>query len=56
VLARRIDSPRFVRIETFSPRNVLHAFRLLGPDDVDPEFEGWLVEAYRVGEQRHLAR
>lgn len=54
VLAQRIDSPRFTRIEVFSPRNVLHAFRLTGPGEVDDEFRGWLAEAYRVGEQRHL--
>jgi len=54
VLDRRIDSPRFNRIEVFSPRNVLHAFRLTDPDQVDDEFRGWLAEAYRVGEQRHL--
>ena len=46
VLARRVDSPRFRRIETYSPRNVLHAFRLTGPDEVDEEFAGWLAEAY----------
>jgi hypothetical protein len=33
---------------------VLHAFRLASPVDVDAEFAGWLAEAYRVGEQRHL--
>ena len=27
VLARRLENPRFRRIETFSPRNHLHAFR-----------------------------
>lgn len=54
VLARQIDSPRFRRIETFSPRNVLHEFRLESPGEVDEEFVGWLEEAYRVGEQRHL--
>ena len=54
VLARRLVSPRFVRIEVFSPRNVLHAFRLHRPEDVDAEVEGWLAEAYLVGEQRHL--
>ena len=43
-------------MQTFSPRNVLHTFRLLGPDEVDAEFRGWLAEAYRVGEQRHLNR
>jgi hypothetical protein len=56
VLARRIDSPRFRRVETYSPRNVLHAFRLTGPDEVDAELAGWLAEAYEVGLQRHLRR
>ncbi len=56
VLARRIDSPRFLRVETFSPRNVVHAFRLPGPDEVDTEFAAWLAEAYRVGAQEHLRR
>ncbi|GAA0924404.1 DUF5655 domain-containing protein [Virgisporangium aurantiacum] len=49
VLARRIESPRFTRIETYSPRNVLHAFRLNSPSDVDGEFTEWLLEAYRSG-------
>ena len=53
VLARRIDSPRFTRIETFSPRNVLHAFRLTSPAEVDAEMVGWLREAYQVGRQLH---
>jgi hypothetical protein len=54
VLARRLEHPRFRRVETFSPRNHLHAFRLAGPGDIDPEFRAWLAEAYRVGEQHHL--
>jgi Domain of unknown function (DUF5655) len=53
ILARRLDSPRFRRIETYSPRNVLHAFRLTEPAQVDDEFAGWLAEAYRVGRQDH---
>jgi hypothetical protein len=56
VLAREVASPRWRRVEVFSARNVLHAFRLLGPDDVDREFAGWLEEAYDVGCQRHLGR
>jgi hypothetical protein len=54
VLARRVDSPRFQKIEVYSPRNVLHAFRLHSPAEIDAEFTAWLTEAYRVGEQRHL--
>ena len=55
VLARRLDSSRFTRIEYFSPRNQLHAFRLRGPAEVDDEVESWLAEAYLVGEQKHLS-
>jgi len=56
VLARRIDSPRFLRIDTYSPGNVVHTFRLASPADVDDEFVAWLAEAYQVGAQRHLRR
>jgi hypothetical protein len=56
VLARRIDSPRFLRIDTLSPRNVVHTFRLAAPADVDEEFTAWLAEAYQVGAQRHPRR
>jgi hypothetical protein len=54
VLARRLDHPRFVRVEEYSPHNVLHAFRLLGPRDVDADVRSWLAEAYLVGCQEHL--
>lgn len=54
VLARQVDSSRFSKVETYSPRNVLHAFRLTSPNDVDVEFAGWLAEAYDVGAQAHL--
>jgi uncharacterized protein DUF5655 len=54
VLARRLEHPRFTKVETFSPRNHLHAFRLQSVADVDEEFRAWIAEAYRVGEQKHL--
>jgi hypothetical protein len=54
VLARRLDNPRFRRVQTFSPRNHLHEFRLGSPRDVDGEVEEWLAEAYHVGRQEHL--
>jgi hypothetical protein len=54
VLARRLEHPRFRRVESFSPRNHLHQFRLERLDEVDGEVAAWLAEAYRVGEQRHL--
>jgi hypothetical protein len=54
VLARRLESPRFRHIETFSPRNHLHAFRISHLSDIDEEFRAWLTEAYEVGRQEHL--
>ena len=54
VLARRLENARFRRIETFSPRNHLHAFRFESADEIDNEVAAWFAEAYRVGEQRHL--
>jgi hypothetical protein len=56
VFARRVEDPRFLRVESFSPRNHLHAFRIDTLGDLDRQFERWAREAYAVGEQKHLAR
>ncbi|MCI0687665.1 MAG: DUF5655 domain-containing protein [Sporichthyaceae bacterium] len=56
VLAERLDSPRFTRIETYSARNILHAFRLSRSDEVDAEVLDWLARSYQVGQQRHLGQ
>jgi len=56
VLARRLEAPRFRRIDTISPRNHVHVFRIAAVDEVDAEVEAWFAEAYLVGEQRHLLR
>jgi hypothetical protein len=53
VLARRADDPLFTRVETFSPRNHLHAFRLDEPVEVD-NLRRFAIEAYAVGRQEHL--
>jgi Domain of unknown function (DUF5655) len=54
VLARRLEHPRFRQIQTFSPRNHLHAFRITCAADLDDDFAAWMREAYAVGEQKHL--
>jgi Domain of unknown function (DUF5655) len=54
VMAREMPSPRWRRVEVFSARNVVHAFRLRGAGEVDEEFRAWLADAYEVGAQRHL--
>lgn len=56
VLARRADAPCFRKIETFSPRNHVHHFRLQSAADLTPQFVAFLREAYAVGAQEHLGR
>ncbi len=56
VLARRVEHPRFRRVETISARNHVHHFRLTSVAEVDAELTAFLREAYAVGEQRHLGR
>jgi hypothetical protein len=53
ILARRAEDPLFVRVETFSPRNHLHAFRLDDPAKVEA-LSDYAREAYAVGRQEHL--
>jgi len=53
VLARRVESSLFTKVETFSRRNHLHAFRLLTPADITPQLRRFMSEAYAVGDQQH---
>jgi len=52
VLKRRIESPRFRRIETLTPTCHVHHFRVTSVEELDEEVMLWLREAYKVGEQR----
>jgi len=56
VLARRLENPRFRRIDTISPRNHVHVFRIARPEEIDAELVSWLREAYAVRKQEHLRR
>ena len=56
VLADRRPLPCFAKVETFSPRNHVHVFRLRGPEEMTPEFVACVRDAYRVGAQEHLVR
>ena len=53
VLARRVEDPLFTRIDTISPRNHVHHFRLQAPGEVERLRER-AREAYSVGRQDHL--
>jgi hypothetical protein len=56
VLSRRRENPRFRRIDSISPGNHIHHFRIQSVAELDDEVASWLQEAYRVGEQKHLSR
>ena len=56
VLARRLENPRFTKVETISPRNHVHSFCFTSRAQMDKEVLSWLREAYRVGQQKHLVR
>jgi hypothetical protein len=47
-------SPKFIRVETISPRNHVHHFRLETLRDLGSELRMYMAEAYRVGRQEHL--
>jgi hypothetical protein len=56
VLSRRLENPRFTGIQSLSPRNHVHHFRIQSEEELDDEVASWLQEAYKVGEQKHLSR
>ena len=54
VLTRRLQSPRFKKIEMMTPKCYVHHFRIESISELDNEVESWLREAYLVGTQQHL--
>ena len=52
-LPRRVESPRFRRVETNDPNAHVHFLRITDGRQLDAELAGWLAEAYEVGCQRH---
>jgi hypothetical protein len=56
VLAGRLEDPRFRAIQTISPGNHVHQFRIHSAAELDAQVAGWLREAYAVGQQLHLSR
>ena len=56
VLAERREGPPVRKIESLSPRNHVHSFRLESEADFTPALLALMRDAYAVGEQRHLGR
>lgn len=55
VLMRRAEDPLFMKIESLTPRNHVHHFRLDRLDQLDERMTAYALEAYAVGCQHHLA-
>jgi len=53
-LPRRIDDPRFLRVETVTPAVHIYTVRITEPQQLDSELEAWIREAYAVGCREHL--
>lgn len=56
VLTRRLESPRFRRIDTMTPKCYVHHFIIESLSELDEEVKSWVREAYKVGTQEHLSR
>jgi hypothetical protein len=52
--ARRVESPRFEKIEKYAPKWYGHTIRVASESEFDAEFMDWIRESYAVGEQKHL--
>ena len=49
-LPRRVESPRFRRVETIYPNAHVHVLRITEADQLDEEVENWVKEAYQMGQ------
>ena len=50
-LKRRIDGPRFTRVEHLPPNDYIYQFKIRDTQDIDAEVAEWIEEASRVGRQ-----
>jgi hypothetical protein len=53
-LKRRIDSPRFDRVDAYPRNDHVYRLKLRDAKQLDGELLGWLREAYGVGQQEGL--
>ena len=54
LLTTPLESARLTRVEYIPPYYYVHRLRLMQPEDIDGELEGWIAQAYQVGSQRHV--
>lgn len=54
IFARRLEHPRFAKIDELGPRSFVNHFEIRSVEELDAEVAQWLAEAYKVGRQEHL--
>lgn len=55
-LQRVIEDRRVISAAPYTRRLFVHQIRLTTPDDLDEQFQGWVCEAYAVGQGAHMLR
>jgi hypothetical protein len=55
-LPRRVESPRFVKIESYSRHFHGHTLRISSEKELDTQVQRWLRQSYRVGCQAFLSK
>ncbi len=53
-LPRRIEHPRFHRIQTIYPNAHVHLVRISEAEQLDRQLAAWIKESYVVGRQEHI--
>lgn len=51
VLRRKLENPRFTKVESPAPNCFVHHFSLSSAEEIDEELKSWLKEAYEAGGQ-----
>lgn len=56
-LTRALESdPRIRSVSPYTKKLFVHHFRIASIDEMDETFQGWIREAYRVGQGDHLKK
>jgi hypothetical protein len=56
VFGRRLEDPRFSKVESYSPRSHVAYVRVSNDEELDASVRRWIREARKTGLQQHLLR
>jgi hypothetical protein len=55
-LQRVVEDRRITSVSPYTRRLFVHQIKLAALDDLDEQFQGWVREAYAVGQGAHMLR